>query len=186
MQATHALFCHDVMSCSTLLSLVRSLARRLSLSFPHTHSLTHKHTLTLFVFLSLSLFHTHTNTHTHTCTCTSANTKDKVQKFKEYTQRDRLDAMTIDGQMKKLLRLQDNLGVGMMYIYMYVYIYVCMCVYIYMCIYIYIYTYLCILYIHTYIHTRTDHMYRPIYSLLPQKCRSSYCICIFMHIYVHG
>lgn len=36
----------------------------------------------------------------------SANTKDKVQKFKEYTQRDRKDAMTIDAQMKRLLRLQ--------------------------------------------------------------------------------
>ena len=36
----------------------------------------------------------------------SANTKDKVQKFKEYTQRDRKDATTIDAQMKRLLRLQ--------------------------------------------------------------------------------
>ncbi|EKX35168.1 hypothetical protein GUITHDRAFT_80038, partial [Guillardia theta CCMP2712] len=50
----------------------------------------------------------------------SANTKDKardccltpaqVQKFKEYTERDRKAAMTIDTQMKRLLRLQDNLA----------------------------------------------------------------------------
>lgn len=39
----------------------------------------------------------------------SANTKDKVKKFKEYTNRDRKDAQTIDSQMKRLLRLQDNL-----------------------------------------------------------------------------
>jgi len=40
----------------------------------------------------------------------SANTKDKVLKFKEYTLRDRSDAMKIDNQMKRLLRLQDNLA----------------------------------------------------------------------------
>ena len=40
----------------------------------------------------------------------SANTKDKVQKFQEYTQRDRKDAMTIDAQMKRLLRQQDSLA----------------------------------------------------------------------------
>jgi hypothetical protein len=32
-----------------------------------------------------------------------------VQKFKDYTDRDRKDAQTIDAQMKRLLRLQDNL-----------------------------------------------------------------------------
>ena len=33
----------------------------------------------------------------------------QVHKFKEYTQRDRKDAMTIDAQMKRLLRLQGEL-----------------------------------------------------------------------------
>jgi len=32
----------------------------------------------------------------------------QVHKFKEYTQRDRKDAMTIDAQMKRLLRLQGK------------------------------------------------------------------------------
>ena len=37
------------------------------------------------------------------------NMFSKVQKFKDYTDRDRKDAQTIDAQMKRLLRLQAHL-----------------------------------------------------------------------------
>mmetsp|Transcript_3603 Transcript_3603/g.10620 ORF Transcript_3603/g.10620 Transcript_3603/m.10620 type:complete len:329 (-) Transcript_3603:441-1427(-) len=40
----------------------------------------------------------------------SNNTKDKVQKFKEFTKRDKEAAQKIERQMKRLQRLQDNIS----------------------------------------------------------------------------